>query len=332
MKMEMYWPQHKVFFIATLVLFPNKLSGHEVNQWFYTPYFVGKDLNHIEIELEEYRKAGYLKYEKSHALYKISNINTQKATDDLMEYLRSWQQNKLEVLSAAKPPDYEYQQKLLLDAVVYGYTQQHQEQPRIKLADIFGSPDDYDYEPPFWELALAFHLLDHRAEIISMGYDQRKDGLYEASSQPFIEYRFTDKKLLQWLKAPHNTSTEVLEANSPASHGARVILDDKGFVRVKLDNDTEYQIKKLRYEGAPYNFLRYVLDNPNKSMDITEIHDRVRDCRSKQDMTELVRQCGFNETLKESFFVGTTRQKVRLTQNVTLNSEQLDLLKNGDRK
>src|SRR6266404_1930893 len=92
---EPYWPQHKVFLVATLALFPNRLDGHEVNQWFYRPYFVGNDLDFIEVELEEYKKAGYLRYKKVHGLYKISAIDSQKAAKDLTAYLKKWQQNKL---------------------------------------------------------------------------------------------------------------------------------------------------------------------------------------------------------------------------------------------
>ena len=102
---EQYWPQHRVFFIGVLALFPEQLDGHEVNLLFYWPYFVTDDPIFIELELEEYRKAGYLQYEKAGALYKITSVDSRKATVDLIEYLQLWQLDKLLSLPAGKPPD-----------------------------------------------------------------------------------------------------------------------------------------------------------------------------------------------------------------------------------
>src|SRR5690606_7715862 len=125
--------------------------------------FVGKELDFIELELEEYQKAGYLKYEKTHALYKISEINTQKATGDLTEYLKKWQHNELLSLPASKPPDAAHQQTLLLSAVAQACAN-NQKEPRITLQDVYGEPGSYTYTPPFWELVLACQLLDKKVK------------------------------------------------------------------------------------------------------------------------------------------------------------------------
>lgn len=37
--MEQFWNEHKVFFLATLVLFPDKLMGQQLDPWFFRPYF-----------------------------------------------------------------------------------------------------------------------------------------------------------------------------------------------------------------------------------------------------------------------------------------------------
>ena len=79
MEPELYWPEHRVYFVATLALFPEKLLGHEVNPLFYTPYFIGTDMRFINLELNEYRKLGLIDYESTGALYKITSVNSKKA-------------------------------------------------------------------------------------------------------------------------------------------------------------------------------------------------------------------------------------------------------------
>lgn len=317
----MYWPQYKVFFVTTLVLFPEKLDGHEVNQWFYRPYFVSKDPDYIGLELEQYRKAGYLKYEKTSALYRISEIDTQKAAADLTEYLKKWQHNELLSLPASKPPDATRQQTLLRNALARVYANNEKE-PRVTLQDVYGELGDYTFKPPFWELILSCQLFDKKVKIKYMDYDRRDTGLYDNNIQPFVDLQFTDTEFENAVISYADRVT-----TDTSAHFARIVLGEDGLVRVVMDDDIKYIVKKLRYEGAPYNFLRYILDNPNRNIDLTEVHDKVKGCKAKSDMTELVRQCGFSETLKVDFFTGTTKLKVRLTQNVNPSLAQLGLLK-----
>lgn len=328
MKMKQYWPQHKIFFIATLALFPDKLKGHDVNQWFYKPYFISKNPDFVELELNEYQKAGYITYEKPSVLYKISDINTLKATTDLTEYLKEWQSNELLSLPANKPPDAAYQQSLLQNAIVKAHSN-NQKEPRITLQDVYGEPGSYTYVPPFWELVLSSQLLDKKVKIQYMDYDRREDGLYEDSVEPVVDLQIVDKKLKQ--SAMSYTILPATNAKT-TTHSARIVLSEDGLVQIMLDDGINYPVKKLRYDGAPYNFLRHILDNPGRSIDITEIHDKVKGCKAKKDMTEVVRQCGFDETLKVGFFTGTAKEKVRLKQHIILSAAQLDLLKNSNRK
>jgi hypothetical protein len=80
-------------------------------------------------------------------------------------------------------------------------------------------------------------------------------------------------------------------------------------------------IKKLRNDQAPVYFMRYMLQNPDRFIDTAQIQDEVNMCSQKKDMTELVRQCGFNKAIKRYFFNGTTKDKVRLITTVKLPSE-----------
>jgi hypothetical protein len=196
MNMKRYWPQHRVFFIATLALFPEKLNGYAVNPWFYRVYFISEELDVIKIELEDYKNAGYLQYKVVDGLYEISDINSQKAVADLTEYLERWQNNELLSLPADKPPDVAYQQKRLVNAVATAYAT-NQKEPRITLQDVYGKPSDYSYTPPFWELVLACQLLDKKAKIKYMDYDRHADGLYDDDAQPLVDFKIVSKEFEQ---------------------------------------------------------------------------------------------------------------------------------------
>lgn len=336
---EQYWPQHRVFFMGVLALFSDKLNGHEVNQWFYRPFFVGDNPDFIQLELEEYRKAGYLKYEKPGALYKITDINTEKATKDLTQYLKKWQQNKLVLLSAKKPPDSAYQRKLLLDAIVHARAN-HQSEPRVTLEDVYGNGGDYAYNPPFWEIALSYQLLDGKVEIKDLGYDQRIDGLYEDNIQPFVEYEITDKKLLGLVErraaqeaesATPTTSSDIVPAlpdSLPAKREGRVIKDRR-LIIIAIAGDQNYTVARLEDGGSYDRFMDYVLDAENADIDISieDVNALKGTLQSAKDLTELIRHSGFSKQLKLAFFPTSKGGKIRFTAVAMLSGQQIETVK-----
>ncbi len=335
--MQLYWPQHKVFFIATLALFPGKLDGHEVNPLFYKPYFVGSDLYFIEVELEEYRKAGYLKYEKSGALYKITGIDTEEAIKDLTQYLKKWQHNKLLSLPADKPPDTNHQQALLLDAIARAHA--NQSEPRITPKDVYGKPISDTYKPPFWELVLSYELLDNKVKVKYMDYDRRIDGLYDDNAQPFVDLSIVDKAQVKLIKQrlakidkskkPTTPSSIVeLRPNGEPSTREAIVFMRGRLVYIAINGDKTYQIAKLE-EGGSYNtFMNYLLAPENANIDITidEIKS-IKGLKAAHDLTELVRHSGFNKILKEAFFVTSKHGKIRFAPTAQLTDKQVGAVK-----
>lgn len=332
-KNEHYWPQHKVFFVATLVLFPEKLNGHEVNEWFYKPYFIGKGQDVIELELKEYQKAGYIEYEKPGVLFKITSVDTNKAAKDLTLYLKEWQQGNLYSLAANKPPDPDHQRQLLLDAIVQARAN-HQSNPRITLEDVYGKPDDYKYEPPFWELALSYHLVDHKAEIVAIGYDQRKSGLYNEDAEPFAEYKIVDKAQLNVInrklarkKKPTAPPSIVQSKPEPEARDAEVFLRGR-YVCVNVTGDNTYKIAALEKDGTLHRFMKFLTDDDNADIDVKIDEVKlIQGLASTTDLTELVRYCGFNRSLKKAFFPTMERDRIRFRQSTTLDSTQITALK-----
>lgn len=327
---ELYWSQHKVFFLATLALFPDKLNGHEVNQWFYSPYFAG-DEKFIAIELEDYRKAGYLKYEKPAALFKITSINSKKASDDLLEYLKKWQRNDLLVLSASKPPDPSHQNELLQNAIVE-VSANHQHQPRITLKDIYGEPSSFNFDPPFWELVLSYALFTNKVNIKAIGYDQKANGLYDDSAMPFIEYELSDKELQRLVKQQSAVLASVNLMTAGQSINAQRVwltMPDK-HIFAEVGDGTKYSITKqtkgLRTDLAPYSLMKHLIRHPSETVTLKFAVERLDGCERVDNLSEIVRQCGFNEAKKNMFFDISTATSVKLKEDIRLSPEEMAVL------
>lgn len=215
--MEMYWPQHRVFFVATLALFPENLKDVIVTLSFYRPYFADDSVAVIELTLQEYQKAGYIEYEKlSEGEFRVADIDILKAADDLIEYLKKWQSNSLALLAAKKPADSHRLRQLLLDALINAYRLNPQCQQRLTLEDIFGSPNNDVFGTPFWELVLSLHFSDNpQAKVTNIGYDRSQSGLYKDDAQPYIDFRITDHRLRRSLELAAKSS-EPISDDDPA--------------------------------------------------------------------------------------------------------------------
>lgn len=208
-----YWPQHKMFFLATLALFPENLKGITVTLLFYRPYFAHDDVTVIELTLQEYAKDGYIKYEKSGAgagEFKITEIDTQKAADDLIDYIEKWLSDKLVLLAAKKPEDAERQQELLLAALARAYRRNPKGQLRVTLEDVYGHPSNDIFGTPFWELVLSLQLSEQPGAMITrIGYDRSMDGLYADDAQPFVDIKITNQGLLRSIELMAKSSEPI---------------------------------------------------------------------------------------------------------------------------
>lgn len=234
MTMEQYWPQHKVFFVATLALFPDTLKGAVMTLVFYRPYFAKDDVAVIELTLQEYQKLGYLKYKKlSASEFKIIEIDSVKATDDLVEYLEKWQSDKLSLLSAKKPVDTHRQQKLLHDALARTYQLDPNDTQRIVLEDIYGSQKSEDFGTPFWEPVLSLQLLDLTAKITLAGYDRSQSGLYKNNAQPYADIKITAQNLRRSLELIAKSSEPISDEDPEEFEYAGLLAARDGTITYK---------------------------------------------------------------------------------------------------
>lgn len=249
----MYWPQHKVFFMATLSLFPEKVTGRPLMQYSDFYYFGSDTEDGLVQQLFKYKREGYLDFEHVPILvanrgsddesnfkpapwgFLIKSINTPKVTDDLIEYLENWRSDKLSTSTAYKPDDHTYQYGRLVSALKQAY--KRQAIPHINIADLYGDSTTsfYNYEPPFWETVLAPQLVSGQYTVRQMDYDLKDRG------QPFVGIELTNKKFRRWLELSAKSSEQISDEDPEELEYAGLLVARDG---------------KISYKGATIPFTR----------------------------------------------------------------------------
>lgn len=308
----MYWPQQEVFLMGTLSLFPEKLTNVPITldeKWYF---FGSKTDEELAQRLYEYKKAGYIDFKEIPLLvvytnkdpdpddesnfcpypqgFMITSVNKQKVTDDLIQYLENWRNDKLSTDTAYKPDDHTDQYRRLMTALIRAH--KHQTMPHINAVDIYGdnTTNFYNYEPPFWETMLTPQLVSGQYTIQKMDYDLKNRG------QPFVSIDLTNQKFRRWLEL-HTKSSETISDDDPEEYeyagllatrdgtisykGARIPLtrQEADVMRVFLRRPEE-----LRSEDDFTDPYANVFSNPTSHNDIhTTLSKLISRTRKKLD-------------------------------------------------
>lgn len=311
--------------MGTLSLFPDKLTGKPITpngEWGY--YFNGKDIDQLAQELNKYKKAGYIEFDKeivklmhlnpkggpkfsqTPISFSITEVHVDKIRADLKEYLENWVSNRLLTNTAHKPDDCAHHHEKLLAAIRRVY--ERQSMPHITMADVYGNSTDY---VPFWETVLAPQLVSNQYEIRQMDYDLIKDG------QLFVDIAITDTKLRLLLEQSRNPPAKQI-------HKARIFISDERIVYVELDGSENHRVsRKLRTDSTTHNFINYMLSHPRTRIS----HADIKIATGSKDITELVRGCGFDRHLKEIFFPSTTEKTVLFDPSPVITPKQTEYIK-----
>jgi len=340
MKIEIYKTQREVFILGVLALFPEKLEGHIFSAdcgGIYKYLFTSRSNDHLFEELMEYQEKGYFRFEEKTDVelgidcmgrctivpfgYHISGVNSQKATDDLIEYLKKWELGDLTTGEATKPADFLHQQDIFFSALAGAYGKN--KKPIIKWSDLYGEVFSYrDHTlPPFWELLFWNQLVDSRLAITKMDYGKAKSKEnHKLYKQPFAELIIKDQALLQRV-------TQALDPEKPVDYNARVLMEGR-LVCVEIRGDKTYTIAKLDDGGSLYLFMQYLLSSDNFNMDL-KIEDirGIKGCASLKTLTEPVRYCGFNKVLKSAFFPVMKKDRIHFKNTALLDTMQINALK-----
>lgn len=267
MNMDIYWPQQKVFLLGILSLFPEKLTRSPITLGEYWYYFSSKTDDELVQQLCTYKRAGYLEFKEVPLLvigtepdidsesyseprgFLITSINAQKATDDLMEYLENWSNDKLSTNTAYKPDDHRYQYKRLFAALKRVY--KRHAIPHINIVDMYGDKTHhYNYEPPFWETVLSPHLVIGQYRIRQMDYDLNNGG------QPFVDIEIISEELQRHIELQANNSP-------PISDEEPKELKHRG-LRIKRDGSIDYNGTNVQLTGQEVSALRVLMERPEE--------------------------------------------------------------------
>lgn len=184
--------------------------------------------------------------------------------------------------------------------------------------------DDYpDYEPILEKLEWEFNAIsinqypkidevDYRA---SVGFVDDKQLKNDFSYKLTINPKFNEV-LNKYIDSAQTKLTET-----------QLILSDNSIVAMFPSGESVH-IKKLRTDQGTYNFMQYLFTHQNKDIPLSVIQTEVEGCKSRIDLTELVRNCGFDKTLKSYFFPGTTKRKVHFVSRASIPSDIVSKLQN----
>jgi hypothetical protein len=274
-----------------LSLFPEKLEEKFLDANDFRNHFAdfyGRPVQDIVEALHRYGRNGYFKAE---IMLTAGYLTQGSALDKVTLAL-----NKLQPEPASVPATHRGLSELVYTKTV--------DQLPLTIAEVRGLPDGAG---PY----LAFKLSD---------IDRQR--LREALAI------YNDNSLIPPSRLVKNTKSE------PSMHVARVSMEgqDRRFVRVIVSGDREYTVAKLHVGRAPYDFMHYLflLDNSDIDVTIDDIHDDekgVKSCSARDDLTELVRDCGFDKALKDAFFPTVKKDKVHFRPVTELNTKQFNALK-----
>jgi hypothetical protein len=290
MKMDMYWSQQKVFLLGILSLFPEKLTSTPITLGEYWYYFNSKTDDELIHQLYSYKEAGYLEfkevplfvigaqpdidseeYSDPHG-FLITAINTQKATDDLTEYLENWHDDKLSTIQAYKPDDHKYQNRRLITALKRVY--KRQAIPRINIVDMYGDKTHhYNYEPPFWETVLSPHLVTGQYRIRQMDYDLVNSG------QPYVDIEITDQKLHRWLELAAKLSEPIREGD----------LEELTYIDLlaRRDHTISYKGVIVPFTPQEVDVMRVLMQRPEEVRDYDAFTDPYANIFGNEDYSDI---------------------------------------------
>jgi hypothetical protein len=221
MRLGVYWPQHKIFFLATVALFPDMLKERALDPVFSKPYFNGADYPLAETMLNDYQRLGYIEYRKDRfGNFEVLEANSPKALSDLTVYLMAWREGKLRTITDSKPPSISGQNKMLMVALNRAFLA-NPDQPRLNSTDVYGDASAIKYTPPFWELILSLQLIDDKVKIEQLGYGRRLSGTYADDALPYVDLGITDEALLEDMRTSGQTVLTEMKTSLPSPTSLR---------------------------------------------------------------------------------------------------------------
>lgn len=242
----------------------------------------------------------------------------------LLNYLKKFRQDELTTGTNDRPANFDAQRNELVNVMREKFPAQGLRQL------IRGSGMDVDV-PNFWELVFTMHYLTHEIEVtdnIGFSKHQIAPGLSTSRKIPHAEFKIIGEKLGRLVET-RSTPASFIDTANQSAHKVVLAMSKNGSIYAELADGEKRLIKVVRTDSATYNFMNYMLGHQNSDIGRGDISAKVDGCKTKQDMTELVRACGFTnelQPLKAAFFGGTTKGKAYFKASADLEPSQVLLL------
>lgn len=99
------------------------------------------------------------------------------------------------------------------------------------------------------------------------------------------------------------------EIEAPNNAVAQVKIEGR-HIYIGLYGEEPVQLPSLRTDSGKYTFMHYLQDHPQREIHIKAVRN-LYNCEEYDNLTELVRRCGFNSQLKDIFFENLTKSTVK---------------------
>jgi hypothetical protein len=127
------------------------------------------------------------------------------------------------------------------------------------------------------------------------------EGSYRANVKVVGKNSFASSSLTTNEKAQQNT------IHAPQEKWVVELVMESTQLYVNISGQKRYALKRLRAGNAPYEFMEFMYHNPYRVVARDEVEDVVSKDKSQIDLPKLVKDCGFNYTLKRIFFDKTSK-------------------------
>lgn len=321
MGIETYWSQQELFFIASCALFPERvISESLVADQIYKKIF---DYDEKLELLNKYASDKILKFatvqdSNGKSRYVISFIDHEKFRIKLINYLEKFRNDELVVETSKKTKQFNELQESLCKYL----TKNTRSRTVINPFNIWPNwTDGYGDLYPFWEIILSLTVLSHDTKLHNIGYFSEINDINNYIDVPYAEIEIINKDILQ------NNDTKQNVGRFRANLILKNISSSQHDLFLEVENHGIYCLKKsLKTDLSPHALLMYLLSHRGEKISLKEARIRIESFDRVKNLSEVLRQCGFNQELKSLFFDISTKTSVQIKKDIYLSKSEIGLL------
>jgi len=320
MKHNNYWPQAQLYLYATCALFPEKISGRTLTtdqlDEFIPHYFESDEQSEVLDRLKSLRFLDYKRtdYSDGIAEFVIDDIDDGKFTDYLYEYLEKFRNDELLGDASNKPEPFKALQKRL-----YAYlSDSTRTEPVINPTNIWSDWIAGDMrQRPFWEVILTSDMVNSDTKTLDIGISATKNSINDEISVPFAKLAIQNPAAIA-------SDTKIYTKRLAANLEIRNFGNNERKLILVLENEQSFIFHdSLRTDMPPHSLMKHLIANPGKQTTISYVRTKLDGCADVKNLSEVIRDCDFDKTLKDIFFDEMSRTSVRLRQNPVVTMDEL---------